>query len=79
MCCVIIQALPSKLLFVQAIDFKQLPCEEVLGKVDDLIAGLAGFVSACYGKEVSGKKSNIRVMNMVMILTTRVKDGEIIT
>lgn len=48
----------------------KLPCEDVLGKVDDLIAGLAGFVSACYGKEVSGKKSNTRIMNMVMTLST---------
>lgn len=53
-------------------DTKELPCEDVRGKVDDLIAGFVGFVSACYGKEVSGKKSNTRIMIMVMILTTRV-------
>lgn len=34
-----------------------------------MIAGFVGFVSACYGKEVSGKKSNTRIMNMVMILS----------
>lgn len=55
-----------------SMDIKELPCEDVLGKVEDLIAGFVGFVSACYGKEVSGKKSNIRIMVMVMILTTRV-------
>lgn len=53
-----------------SIDIKDLPCEEVRGKVDDLIAGLVGFVSACYGKEVSGKKSNTRIMIMVMAITT---------
>lgn len=37
-----------------------------------MIAGLVGLVSACNGKEVSGKKSNTRIMNMVMILTTTV-------
>lgn len=53
-------------------DIKQLPWDEVLGKVEDLIAGLVGLESAGYGKEVSGKKSNTRIMNMVMALTTTV-------
>lgn len=39
---------------------KILPWEEVLGNVDDLIAGFVGFESACYGKEVSGKKSKYK-------------------
>lgn len=39
-----------------SMDIKKLPWEEVLGKVDDLIAGLVGLESAGYGKEVSGKK-----------------------
>lgn len=51
-------------------DIKELPCDDVRGRVDDLIAGLVGLESACYGKEVSGKKSNTRIMNMVMTLTT---------
>lgn len=49
-----------------SMDIKVLPCEDVLGKVEDLIAGFVGFVSACYCKEVSGKKSNIRIMVMFM-------------
>lgn len=50
----------------KSMDIKNLPCDDVLGKVEDLIAGFVGFVSACYGKEVSGKKSNTRIMIMVM-------------
>lgn len=58
------------------IDCKRiLPCDDVLGNVEDLIAGFVGFESAGYGKEVSGKKPNTRIMNMVMILTTRMADN----
>lgn len=53
-------------------DTKELPWEDVRGNVDDLIAGLVGLVSACKCKEESGKKSNTRIMVMVMILSTRV-------
>lgn len=40
---------------MNSVQGKNSPCEDILGNVEDLIAGLAGFVSAVYVCRLSGE------------------------
>lgn len=42
-----------------------LPCDDVLGSVDDLIAGFAGFESAMYNKKCSVLRKILNIIEFI--------------